>query len=106
MQSLIKLLVLILASFRLTELITKDEGFKLRKEDDLGVFASFRRWSGKKAATTDSVFYQNLADIINCPFCAGIYISLLVLLLPAFVVYYIGIAGGQSLLESILNSKR
>ena len=106
MQKLFKFVITVLAVFRLSELITKDDGFKLRKSDDLGIFASFRRWSGRKAATSDSVFYDNLTEIVNCPFCTGIYISLFILLLPMKIVYYLAIAGGQSLLESLVNSKR
>lgn len=106
MRSLVKLIILILATFRLSELITKDKGFKLSKNHEYGVFEGFRRWCIRKAIYSDNVFYENLADVVNCPFCVAPYILVIIILCPYKLQLFLAVLGGQSLLESLIKSER
>ena len=106
MQSLVKLIIFILAVFRLSEFITKDKGFKLSKDHEYGIFEGFRRWSIKKAISSDSVVYENLAEIVNCPFCVAPYVFVILILCPHKLRFMLAVLGGQSLLETLTKSER
>lgn len=106
MQKLVKLIILILATFRLSELITKDKGFKLSKDHECGIFEGFRRWCIKKAIYSDNVFYENLADAVNCPFCIAPYILVIIILCPYKLQLFLAVLGGQSLLETLIQTER
>ena len=98
MNRLVNFIIAVLAAFRLTELIVKDEGPYM-------MFSRFRRWTGKKAASGNT-HYITLAEAVYCVFCIGVYAAFIIMILPKPVKYVIAVAGGQSLIESALQSKR
>ena len=94
----IRVALAILTCYRLAEFISVDDGpFK--------IFGTLRHKIG--ILSTKSRFHHELALLINCPFCIGVWISGLVSLTVFFpsnfgdVVLIVGaISGGQAFLES------
>ena len=91
MKSILNLIVDILAVFRLTELLVKDEG-------PFQIFERFRRFLGRNAYRSE--LHKTVADAFNCVFCLGLWVAVLVLFLPRKIRYVLAIAGGQSIIES------
>lgn len=98
-----KLLICILAAFRLANLIPDERG-------PFGIFDSFRIYVGNKA-NTGSKAWKEIAYVSNCPYCEGFWTSLLVSqialerkssmkarILTLFAVY-----GGQTLLQGVMD---
>lgn len=91
-MNLFVFVLLVLATYRLARLISKDI-----------ISESFRRWLGRKAAGR-SFTWLMLAELFHCPYCLGIWIAGLGALLYArslveWVLYTLAIAGGQSVLQ-------
>ena len=94
----VRIVLAIFISYRVAELIAIDDGpFK--------IFSRFRRFMGMKS--TESSLFHEIAILINCPFCIGVWLSALFSILIFFpsnvgdIVLIIGaIAGGQTFLES------
>jgi membrane-associated protease RseP (regulator of RpoE activity) len=100
----------ILAAFKFAELITIEIG-------PFAIFDRFRsqagRWaSGSRAKHSNISGFRSasteFADLVNCPFCVGIWISFVLALLnlfPTFVgdaaIVFLAIAGGQSFLQTL-----
>ena len=87
------LIMLILVTYRLARLISRDI-----------IFDRFRLWMGRKAASRD-FFWLNVAELFHCPHCLGIWIAALLAIAPAhsfyeWFLYTLAIAGGQSFLQS------
>ena len=97
MKNLFTFLIIVLATFRLTELVTKDEG-------PYSVFQRFRLFLGKRAMINKH--WQTMADAVHCHFCFGVYASVIIILCPQKLRYILAVAGGQSLLESLIKSER
>lgn len=100
MSLVLRVVLAILSTYRIAELIAVDDGpfdiFKkircLYNDGSQGIKLSFSK-------------------LVNCPFCIGVWIAFVisfVVLFPSiggdFVLLFLGIAGGQTLLESL--SKR
>lgn len=95
----IRLALCIFTVYRITELLVIDDG-------PLFVFQKFRRFLGRMS--NKGYIYNQIALIFNCPFCLGVWISIVFAFLILFptipgdiVLIFGGIAGGQCLLESI-----
>jgi hypothetical protein len=98
----IRILLAAFASYRLAELIALDDG-------PYKIFKRFQQWTGKMAAGKKNLsFWPQLASLIICPFCVGIYTSILCGLLVIFqfeigniFLTVLAIAGIQTFLEQI-----
>ena len=84
--------LVVLATYRLAELVSIDD---ISKPVRLAI--------GKKAG--ESIVWKKLADLINCPYCTGIWIAIMgaIIMKPTsvtfFIIYWLAIAGGQAFLE-------
>lgn len=99
MNKLILLIKLILATFRLTELIVKDDA-------PYDISKKLRQTAGRNASK--SIHHKTLADALNCKYCLGIWMAIIILALSKikwlkWIVDILAIAGGQSLIESIID---
>lgn len=86
----------VLATYRLARLISKDMFFE-----------GFRRWLGKNAASR-SLVWLFFAELFHCPYCLGIWIAAFWAVyfcttLPEWFLYTLAIAGGQSLLQEMID---
>lgn len=88
-----------LATFRLSKLITREDGF-------LNCFLRFRIYLGQQATIQDryTSIRQTIAELFNCPYCLGVWIAgfLYLLrkpLLPIIKIFVI--SGGQSFIQTI-----
>jgi hypothetical protein len=97
MNYVFNFLVNILAVFRLTELFTVDEG-------PFHIFSGLREWSLRHAH--EGKTQETLAEALTCPYCLSIWFSFLILILPKKLQVALGIAGGVSLIETIIKEKR
>lgn len=95
----LRIILCILSSYRITELISLDDG-------PFGIFRKFRKFLGKRGSKGE-LNYQ-LAILITCPFCLGIWISSVMSLLIFFptvigdiFLIVMSISGGQTVLESL-----
>ena len=100
-----KVLLAIPAAFKLAELVAIEEG-------PISIFSRFRRFVGQLAATDKAknpevrTVRTEIADLVNCPFCVGVWASFLLTVLifipstpgDIFLVA-MAIAGGQSFLQ-------
>lgn len=89
-----------LASFRLTNLISKEAG-------PWDVFVIFRSWAGVYDIGPDKKPIGFLGKMIECPFCLGIWISFFLLILPPsklrkYFINFLAIAGIQVALQATL----
>lgn len=99
MSKSLAFIVAVLATFRLTQLIVEDDGPYLW-------FDRFRVWTGQNAM--NSKHHETLADAVRCKYCMGIYSAMLIAVLSKYkwtrwIVAVLGIAGGQSLIETVLD---
>lgn len=88
------LALLILATYRLTRLISKDY-----------IFEPLRRALGRLAARR-SKFWLFVAELFACPHCLGVWISAVMALAVAhsffeWCLFAMAFAGGQSLLQDL-----
>lgn len=81
-----------LAVFRLSELITREDG-------PYNVFSRFRLWTLKNAHKSQSA--QTLADLVHCPYCLSMWLSFIILIVPEKIQTALGLAGLVSLLLSV-----
>lgn len=93
---MLKLIVLILATFRLTELIVKDDA-------PYDVSKKLRQTAGRNAHK--SIHHKTFADAIHCKYCVGIWAAIIIIALSKvkglkWIVDILAIAGGQSLIEA------
>lgn len=96
-----KLLIAILATYRLAHLLPKDDG-------PLFVFTRIRTYISTKAMNENDELglWANVDKWILCPYCQGLYAAILVLWLSekktkkaSLLLLIFAIAGGQSLLQ-------
>jgi hypothetical protein len=94
-----KFLLLTLVIYRLTRLVTLDEG-------PFGVFLKLRAGLGAYDLGANGQAKTNLGRGISCPHCAGIWLALIVTLVAygwqvETMVYWLALAGAQSFLQSL-----
>jgi len=94
-----RLILAVLACYRISQLIVYDDGF-------LYTSKMLREFVGKRAAY--SKIAKHFADLINCPYCVGIWIAMFLVILvfaPTFIgnliLLIFGIAGGQAFLQTL-----
>lgn len=98
------ILVAILATYRVSQFIVYDDA-------PFGLMDKARLYLGRKAAGAKKYgAWWSLAELINCPFCVGFWVSLLITLFIFDVSWYsilfwLAIAGGQAWLESQVQSR-
>ena len=98
------ILVAILATYRVAQFIVYDDA-------PFGLMNKARSYLGRKASGAKKYgAWWSLAELINCPFCVGLWVSLLVILFIFgvhwySVLYWLAIAGGQAWLESMVQSR-
>jgi len=99
----VRLVLLAFATYRIAELITIDEG-------PYGIFEGIRSFFKKKAMLSgkQNSFTMNIAKLLECPFCVGIWISIVAGFVylwynpvADFVTIIFAIAGIQAFLENI-----
>lgn len=83
----------ILAVYRLTHLLVTD---------DLP-FHIGERWRAFLVRHMEKPIIGTIAEIFDCKYCMGIWATLLVVLLPMPLVFFLAVAGGQYLLETVLD---
>lgn len=93
----IKLILAVFAVYGLAQMVVFDSG-PLRIFDR--IHALSKDWA-------DRYGWTNLDDGLNCPYCLGVYFSILVAILVLYptwpgdiILFWFGIAGAQSWLES------
>lgn len=91
MNLLLALALAELAVFRLSRVVAVD-----------GICDGFRREAGRRS--NGSRLWKWIADLIHCPFCLGVWFAILPAVYFAaspteFVLYWLGLAGGQTLME-------
>lgn len=96
---MMQLLIDILAAYRLTRLITEDEG-------PAELSTKLRVALGAYDYGPDGQAKTNLGRGISCPYCVGVYAALLMLALrwvpgADYLKAWLAIAGGQSFLQSV-----
>lgn len=97
MNDLIGLATKILADYRLSVLLSKDQ-----------IAEPLRAAIGRKAS--GSAFWKFVADLISCPFCLGVWFALAIVIaarskLGRFLIGVFAVAGGQDFLQSIVMSR-
>ena len=100
-MNFLRIFLAILSIYRLAQLFVYDDGPR-------EIFSKLRIYFGKRAAGKSSNnVYWNLAYLINCPYCLGIWFALIVSFLVIFptvvgdlFILIFGIAGGQTFLQS------
>lgn len=98
-MKLLTILIVGLASFRLTRLITSEYG-------PGDIFLNFRAWAGVYDLGKDGRPSTFFGKLVYCPMCLGMWISLALLLLPKgklqnFFISFLAVCGVQITLESI-----
>jgi hypothetical protein len=101
----VTILLAILACYRVSELIAIDDG-------PYKVFSRLRQGLGRRAALEQrwnkEGVWSNLAELVQCPYCIGVWVAALFALLLAgdvkeFLLMWLGIAGGQSVLQGLID---
>lgn len=99
-----RLILAILATYRLAQLVVFDDG-------PLFIFARLREWSDREAVIEqdDGIkrgLMSSLADGLHCPYCVGVWAAGLCAILVTFptkmgdiFLTCLAIAGGQAILE-------
>lgn len=94
MEKLFNFIINILAAYRLAEMVVEDDG-------PYDIFKRFRAFMGQNAYK--SATHRTLADGVNCIYCVGFWMAILVYLLPKklqALKIILAISGGQSFLTS------
>lgn len=94
MEKIVKLIINILAAYRLAEMVVEDDG-------PYDIFKRFRVWAGQNAHKSSTRL--TIANGVNCIYCVGFWMAILVFLLPKkldALKTILAISGGQSFLTS------
>lgn len=98
------LILIVLATFRLAWLLTKEPG-------PFAIFEKARSRLNEQASKKNyGGFAWTLAELFNCSLCLGVYISLIVLAiyvafpvgLVKFVILFLAISGAQTFLTLLI----
>lgn len=102
MSFTLRLILCVLASFRIAQLIALDDG-------PIYIFDAIRRLFGRMAAGEYHSFKTSLADLFHCPYCVGIWSSALMIVLLVYptvvgdiILLWLGISGAQAWLQGIV----
>lgn len=91
----------ILACYRLCELVAVDSG-------PYRVFERLRNYMDEIGVVQDTFLY-NLAELISCPYCLGVWFAGLCIALVYFridvILILLGIAGGQCVLRDLTGGR-
>lgn len=92
----------VLAAYRLTVLLTYDDG-------PWDIFLKFRVWTD--STNGNGGFYKGLNDFIYCPYCVGVWMAFLCSLLvfegvQSVTLGTFAIAGGQLILHKTFDEAR
>ncbi len=105
MTDLMRFLLVCLATYRISELFALDNG-------PYDIFKILRYAVGKKASE-GSATWHTIADLVNCPFCLGVWFALVGAFIMIwhsiysdFILIWLAIAGVQTFLESISNVRK
>ena len=98
MPFLFKFLLAVFACYRLAQLVAIDDGPYI-------IFDIFRKELGKRAADGDAL-WVNLAELMICPFCLGLWFAAPLALFVGsgiieIVITWLAIAGAQSFLQGV-----
>ena len=103
-SSSLRLLLAVLACYRLSLLVTEDDG-------PADVFRKLRQWTDSKRLNEQAQGivrgkWANIDDGIRCPYCVGVWAAFLLAILVYtgigdFILLFLGIAGGQSVLQGM-----
>lgn len=85
-------IITVLAVFRLTELVTKDNG-------PYDVFATLRAKALQNEHKNKT--YKTISDAVTCPYCMSVWFSLFIWLIPKQIRYLLGVAGATSIIETL-----
>lgn len=92
-----RIVLAVLGCYRLCELVAVDDG-------PYQVFAKLRS-ALDAAGTRQGTFAYNLAELFSCPYCLGIWFSVLCTFLVFYrvdaMLVFLGIAGGQCALRDL-----
>lgn len=105
MTELLRVTMAVLSVYRIAQFVTIDDG-------PYACFRRLRTYLGRKAAKSNSEdrwdFWRNMAELVHCQFCTGVWVSLAMVPLVLWptlvmdaVLLWMGIAGGQAFLASL-----
>lgn len=116
----IRVVFAVFALYRLSGLITTEEGpylpFFYKDEDQTGIFKWIRRKAGvyKKAYNDEGNFVPitNLARGLSCPLCVAAYLAVPIIFMMQFptvsgnlILAWLGIWGAQTFLENLTSDE-
>ena len=100
MESIARFFMLVLVSYRVSEIISVDDG-------PYDIFLRLRVGSARMAVQ-GSNFWRNVSNLLHCPFCVGIWISFIISpfyfirgTFMDFIFLAIAIAGAQCFMEGL-----
>jgi hypothetical protein len=104
MEIYLRVILVILSCYRIAQLFTIDSG-------PFDIFQIGRNKLGRMAA--GSLLAKNFAELVSCPYCLGVWISLGLtpavifpnLFFDAIILIW-GVAGGQALLQGITDGRK
>lgn len=109
MIDIVRILLAILTAYRLSSLITEEEGPYLglwNSPQQIGLFEWVRLKLGAYDYGPDGQIESNLARGISCSLCVGVYVAAFIVALILFptkmgdaFLIWMGLAGGQRFLE-------
>lgn len=93
---MLRLIELGLATYRLTSLLSREAG-------PFDVFVLFRSWAGVYDIGPDKQPVTFLGKMVECPYCLGIWVAILLTLLPerwtGKLITILAVAGIQTYLQ-------
>lgn len=99
MNTPLTLLIIAFAVYRLCRMLSREDG-------PFQILETFRTWLGRKASKENKLWIT-LADLMNCPYCLGVWFSALGALLLHdtsimwYFIYVLAIAGLQAFLQGL-----
>lgn len=102
----VRLLLSMFACFRIAQLIALDDG-------PFNIFSRFRAYLGVKASKSEGyTVVKSMADLVNCPYCLGVWASILMTFLVLrpttpgdLFMLLLSISGAQAFLQGIVDKK-
>lgn len=111
MEQLVRILLVSFGIYRISSLISSEEGLYLgwpKSEQQIGIFKAIRIRAGAYDYGPNGEPETNLGRGISCPLCVGVYVAAFVVALVLFpskmgdvFLIWMGLAGGQTFLESL-----
>jgi hypothetical protein len=102
LPELVRWVLAALTVYRLSELVALDDG-------PFQFFARLRRWAG---VHPDDLIRENLAELLHCPYCLGVWFGAVVVVLAVWPTWpgdlalgMLGLAGAQSVLSNLTNGR-